>query len=483
MHTALTGHKKEEELVRPVPYVLLWIVLLFSWSFVPFPAGFEVSSVLAETGERSAPQAPAGKEGGAAWKISYWFWPGWSWGNNDIPEKKPERVDSIYVLVGEYGRSEDPVDERWPDFMPTAQAYVVVFRCDGSSCMREGRAAELVKNYAALKETGVWKRYNVKGIQIDYDCPTRSLVEYGRFLKKLKEGIPKGDILSVTALLDWFRPGTAVSEVLREVDEFVPQFYDVDLKKAGEAKGGIAEPVDAARWAPVFNQYGTPYRIGIASFGRLLEIGKSRSRALSAKETVSISGDTAPLGALSEKKGAFVGSGESRAGEALAYLIEKPGGGSGETTKLIIPTRKSVLSAYEGARKMGSLCRGVIFFRYPVGNEPMMLFPSEVSRIIAGGDRTLKETRVEADDGDCAAVSCNDLYIVPKDRFLDKATVLSIRSSGDMDYFISDEVVETRARGPRLIEVTIPAYAGSFRISVGRAVSREPVTFTVEEKP
>ena len=50
------------------------------------------------------------------------------------------------------------------------------------------------------------------------------------------------------------------------MDEFVPQFYDAGPERAAS---GIAEVIDAEKWAPIFNALGTPYRIGISSFGRV----------------------------------------------------------------------------------------------------------------------------------------------------------------------------------------------------------------------
>src|SRR5262249_47106984 len=91
--------------------------------------------------------------------------------------------------------------------------------------------------------------------------------------------LPAGMQLSITALLDWFRDGTALPEVLNEVDEFVPQFYDVsDLKTAtgpinvqytqSAELRPIAARIDAKVWSAKFNRYGKPYRIGISTFGR-----------------------------------------------------------------------------------------------------------------------------------------------------------------------------------------------------------------------
>jgi hypothetical protein len=317
------------------------------------------------------------------------------------------------------------------------------------------------------------------GLQIDYDCPTKDLERYGRFLRDLRKALSEENLLSITALLDWFGPGTKVAHAVRWTDEFVPQFYDVDPRKIGAADGGIAEPIDPARWAPIFNDFRKPYRIGIASFGRIVEIRKTQETPSSSKNSgnVAIRGES-PLEIMAQDKGMFVRHGSTAAGEIIARFK----GGSNEMIKMVIPTQQSVSAAYNAAKAMGGFCSGVIFFRHPIGSEALALSVAEISHIISGKGAALEATIAEADDGFCAAASCSDLFVRLKDRFPSKDLVLTLRSSQDLEYFLPDRLVKARLRGPRLIEVGIPAYAGAPRIPVGRAVSRDPVKFVVEEK-
>jgi hypothetical protein len=126
----------------------------------------------------------------------------------------------------------------------------------------------LVERYRAVKQQADAAGQRVAGFQLDFDCPEARLQEYARFLQHLRDALPADEWLSITALLDWFRPGTRVGEVLQWVDEYVPQFYDVGAV-AGEEGTEIAMPIDAGKWAPVFNAFGRPYRIGISVFGRI----------------------------------------------------------------------------------------------------------------------------------------------------------------------------------------------------------------------
>lgn len=112
----------------------------------------------------------------------------------------------------------------------------------------------------------------IVGLQIDFDCPTKNLDRYSQFLHALRKALDKEDLLSITALLDWFSADTKVEDVIQWVDEFVPQFYDVDSRSLGSIDGGISEPIGPKRWAPVFNAFHKTYRMGISSFGRLVQI-------------------------------------------------------------------------------------------------------------------------------------------------------------------------------------------------------------------
>jgi hypothetical protein len=419
----------------------------------------------------------------AEWKIGYWYWQGPGRVDTGTAGKEPVPIDLLYVHAGDRTvnphAKQEPVNMIWSERLPKADAYIAVLRYEGSGLIGENIIPNLTRSYESLKRRVAEKGQRVAGLQIDYDCPTRDLERYSRFLRDLRKALPEENLLSITALLDWFGPGTRVSDVIRWTDEFVPQFYDVDPGKTVAADGGLAEPIDPARWAPIFNGQRKPYRIGIASFGRIVEIRKTPDTRSSSQNSakVTIRGES-PLEIMVQDKGIFVRHGSSAAGEIIAHFR----GGSNEMIKMVVPTHQSVSAAYNAAKAMGGFCSGVIFFRHPIGSEALALSPAEISRIISGKGAPLEATAAEADDGFCGATSCSDLFVRLKDRFPSKDVVLALRSSQDVEYFLPDRSVKARLRGPRLIEVTIPAYAGAPRIPVGRAVSRDPVRFVVEEK-
>jgi len=120
---------------------------------------------------------------------------------------------------------------------------------------------------AELQSEARRRGLKVAGIQLDIDSPTRALPEYAAYLRAVRKGLPADVQISITALLDWFRPGTAIADVVKAVDEFVPQFYDLQSPGIGR-RPAIAARINGAKWGPVFNRHGRRFRIGVSTFGR-----------------------------------------------------------------------------------------------------------------------------------------------------------------------------------------------------------------------
>jgi hypothetical protein len=418
------------------------------------------------------------------WKVGYWYWPGWARSDTGPVEKQNAPVDLLYVRVGEYSTRKIPgkqskLDMSWPEYLPKADSYFAVIRYQGTVFADNSVIPALVGTYEALKRRIAQKGQRLVGLQVDYDSSTKDLARYGRFLSELRKTLPKEDLLSVTVLLGWFGTGTKIAEVIHSVDEFVPQFYDLHNRNLRSPEGGIAEPIDASKWAPIFNSYRKTYRIGIASFGRIVHVYKTQQTPSSSRSEGVAIGQQSPLEMTLRDRGTFVRHGTNAAGEVIAHYTDRGNG----MTKMVIPTPQSVSTAYSAAKTMGGFCSGVIFFRHPVGNEALALSPSEIAGIISGKGLMQERTIVEFDDGFCVDVSCSDLFVRLKDRFPSKSILLAIRSSQDLEYFMADRLIQATLRTPRLIEVKVPAYAGVPRIRVGRAISRNPAQFEVEEKP
>jgi hypothetical protein len=302
------------------------------------------------------------------WKVGYWVW-----GEdlvNDSANTVP--VDLLYVRAGGFLHHQG-----WPNKLPKAAAYFAVWRHEDRGPLDESVASKLARNYQLVKEKAGKAGQPLLGMQLDYDCPTNRLKDYGQLLQKLRQQLPGEDLISITALLDWFRPNTDIVEVLKWVDEYVPQFYDVDPELQDSNVSAVSRSIDASRWGSVFNSFSRPYRIGIASFGRIVETrhgnaAKPGQQGIKRRFVRSQS----PLEVMRQERLVPVDESVSPSGEAIRRFrvgrhqkgsVDDPGSGDG--IEMVFPAAETIRFAYTAAKSMGGRCSGVVFFRWPAEND------------------------------------------------------------------------------------------------------------------
>ena len=327
-----------------------------------------------------------------SWKTGYWVWAG------ETPVSADFTPQILYV--------EAPA-LRWPRSLPPAEQFVVVQRLEPATPLTTAAAVAIAARYRTLvADAGAGVR--IVGLQIDYDCPTRALESYGTFLRQVHQRLPAGSSLSITALLDWFGPRTNVTSALREVDEFVPQFYDTAHERTS---AGIAQPIDAVRWAPVFNAYHVSYRIGISSFGR---VARRRVDA-SGRASVQYFRDVSPM-AFAGRQPLTRSITTTSTGELVVrYDVRAPIDDTselqaGDVVEITFPTEASVGAAYEAARQFGGFCAGVLAFRWPSRSETVTLAPDDVERI-ASGERLSPAASLDVRHAPCIERECADLSV------------------------------------------------------------------------
>lgn len=441
---------------------LRWIVLIFCL------LGFDQASFAGGN-----PATPA------SWSVGFWIW---QWVAEDN-RQKTEPLDVLYILVG---RVDDlfrsSISWNWPKDLPAAREYWAVWRYTPPVSPAEVQIAVLVGDYKKRREEALAQDRKVVGLQLDYDCPTADLAEYARFLEALGKALPLGTRISITTLLDWFRPGTEIGLLLAHTSEFVPQFYDIGENFKDQPQG-IAEAVDINRWAPILNSFRVPYRIGISTFGRisLTEFG----RTVFAR-------DVALLDILGKPDLPTILKEKTTAGEQRMILkavrptwINNKKLRSGDQIELTLPTQESVLAGYTAAQKMGGYCTGVLFFRWPRTSESLVLHPRQILEWTTHSQRKSMPPTIEAFSGNCVAVHCWDLQLQMVDRFPEHPLRLRIRSSQPLEYFLPAINLKTRARmtGPGAIQIELPAYHGVGQLHLGRAVTVDSTRFTVEVVP
>lgn len=431
-------------------------------------------------GCRTSSQEPSP---GVKWSTGFWFWNGSS---ASVPSTA-EPVDVLFCQAGNIHRGPGQdlwiVSSEWPRRLPPAREYWMVFRLEEHGAPDTHLVSDLSRAVAALQQTTTERGMPVAGIQLDIDSPTQALSQYAAFLRELKKSLPAMRI-SVTALLDWFRDGTAIGDVLKEVDEYVPQFYDVQDRGTGDAIA-IATPFHAARWKPVFNKYRKPFRIGISTFGRSRLVsqnpGQQTGIVIADRLTpLDIAANPAFTLQKSETEaGELVLSYRAMRGTRVGYTTLE----SGETIQFIRSTPNSIKRAVTEVRQAGDYCAGVVFFRWPSFNETLAVSPRDA--LAAAGvvsEQRPQQANLQTMDGGCAAVSCVDLYLMNTDPLSPGAISYRIQSSIPFEYFLPPDNLPVRLSGSSRIEFVLPPYGGRSRIYLGRAVTAKPARFTTGEE-
>ena len=317
------------------------------------------------------------------------------------------------------------------------------------------------------------------GIQLDVDSPTRALPDYAAFLRELRKHLQPGVQISITALLDWFRSGTSIAEVIGAVDEFVPQFYDVQEWNPYNGGYAIAAPFEASKWGPLFNRYRRRYRIGVSTFGRARLLGRGGVRMIQDVEPLDLAVNPAfKLQTSRTEAGELRLRYQSTAEATVGYERLE----AGETVEFTLPTLEAVGAAVSQARAMGAYCAGVVFFRWPSYNEVLTLPPADVLAATGAAPPVNRMAELRVVDGDCAAVHCVDIFLVNPHPLAAQPLSIVIVSSTELEYFLPRERMPVRMSGPRRLQVSVPPYGGRTLMQLGRAVSLRRTEFRIEEE-
>lgn len=105
----------------------------------------------------------------------------------------------------------------------------------------------------------------LRGVQLDYDCPTAGLGEYAEFLRALRNDLP-GTAFSITALPDWLSQ-PAFRDVLRGLDHFVLQVHSLERPSNADNPVTLCDPVRARQWIRAAGKLGCPFYVALPTYG------------------------------------------------------------------------------------------------------------------------------------------------------------------------------------------------------------------------
>jgi hypothetical protein len=421
------------------------------------------------------------------WTTGFWFWNG----SSTSVTSQVNPIDVIFFQAGSIIRytflgrpTRWTVSSHLPEHLPPAREYWLVFRMQSPGVPDPEVAGQLARVVTEMKRQGPVPKLRMSGIQLDVDSPTSALPLYAAFLRELRKSLGPDVAISITALLDWFRSGTAVGDVLREVDEFVPQFYDLETERAYRGNMAIAARIDAAKWGPIFNRHKKRFRIGISTFGRARLVPHPGSqqyggyfRELKPLD-VAVHPDLQFSTYQTEAKERVLSYQAARQTTAR-YQWFNPG----DTFEFIFPTPEAIQFAVSQARLMRGYCAGVLFFRWPAFDESLATPPDDV--FAAAGILPAAPDKfgsLQAIDGSCAAVHCTDLYLVNASPLSETPMQYRIDSSIELEYFLPNEGMPVRMVDASRIELKLPPFCGRSRMYLGRAVTATKASYSVGEK-
>ncbi len=436
-----------------------------------------LAATLLLTGCRPAPTPPP-----AGFTTGFWFWQGSAFRQ---PRPVPP-VDVLYIHVGNIRFDQFPSGSRWyaggdiPSDLPPARQYWLVLRCDLHGVPDLKSVPLLLESMHRLAAEARDRKLTLAGLQLDIDSPTGALPRYAAYLHAVKQGLPPGMELSITALLDWFRTGTAIPKVIAEIDEFVPQFYDLQGPRESLSNPAIAAPLSAAQWGPIFSRFQKRFRIGISTFGRARTVSAPHTqRVIYFHDAKPFDFGVNPYFALETSR--------TPAGELLlryratretniSYQEFEPGAGA----EFVLATPESIRYAVAEARLLGPYCAGVLFFRWPSSAETLAAPPADVLHAAGVLPASPAESVLVSQDGGCAAVHCTDLILAPGSRLSPTPASLRIRSTTPMEYILPEPGIPLRMAGPLELSLRLPAYTARGQLYLGRVVSAQPARFTLE---
>jgi hypothetical protein len=126
-------------------------------------------------------------------------------------------------------------------------------------------AGYLAKSVSGIVSEAEKSGVDIKGIELDYDCPTAKLADFERFLKAFRQEL-KDTTLSITALPTWMG-SPAFRELISSVDYYVLQIHSFELPKNKNAPQYIFPKDRAAEYFDRAVAFAAPFYVSLPTYG------------------------------------------------------------------------------------------------------------------------------------------------------------------------------------------------------------------------
>ena len=313
-------------------------------------------------------QAPSPKLG-----LSMWFWHSpFQLQPDETSALKRMGIRHLFVRVSTLSMSTDgPVGtlpQQWPKggqsfdldlVVPFDRGVIRHFEDTPTEKLAKAILIEFGANRKAAEAAG----HRVRGLQIDFDCPTRLLPRYARMLREIREGLAMGQRLSIAALATWLT-AAAYREVLEPLDFHVPQFYEGEMPKRLEDFKPVANQRSLEAGIRKAEALGKPYWIGLPAYGHALMFDPKGN-------LVGTLRGLSPSRAPKQPRLEWVKTEDLGSGARLAVFHDRQGSGFA-AFEIVHPRllRELLGIAREAA---GANCQGLSIFRFPEPEEELSI--------------------------------------------------------------------------------------------------------------
>lgn len=310
------------------------------------------------------------------------------------------RVETLFIRAATLSQEEGHLSVVLPQRFESGSRKVhLVFRLDASIAAEFDRldldaiAKKIVEAHARVGGQAETEGWQVIGIQLDFDCPTRLLERYADLVRRVRGQAPRETWLTVTGLGSWYE-SPSIEALADACDEVVPQCYEAELGTSLDQVHPVSNLPLLERTIERAERLGRPYRIGLPAYGHALLYdagGRLAStfrrlgpRAIARHQSFVLE-SAYPMdseGRRAERQGDWIGE------DLLVYRATQPardGKGLGFRVAFKIPTPRVVQLALARIRNLRPRhCRGVVLFRVAEPDEEMVVPLASLAAISSG---------------------------------------------------------------------------------------------------
>lgn len=259
-------------------------------------------------------------------------------------------------------------------------------------------ATEFARDYREDAERARRDDADMRGLQLDIDFPTRLLPRYERTLNALRKEIQPDAELSITGLPTWME-SPLLSDVLKNVDFWVPQFYGAEIPTHSSQIIPITSPKSISYFVNKAREIDKPFYAGLAAYSAALLYSASGS-------LISLRGDMNPTLIASDPNLELINQRSFDSAERRYAFRAKADGvndglnmRAGDVLVIHLPAGETLRIATRITRELaGNKLLGICVFRLPAHDDPATLTVEQVTAALNDRDSEASiEVRIKAE--------------------------------------------------------------------------------------